>query len=84
MRVGISIDRVSEQISTDIGEKDGQNLIDTSSADVLSGGNCFKWFSVTALAQGLFLCSSPASRIAMKTVTCIALFLASLVFLKWQ
>jgi len=40
-QVVICIDRVSEQISTDSGKKDGQNLTDVGSAAVLSGGICF-------------------------------------------
>ena len=40
-KVVSSIDRVSEQISTDSGKKDGQNLTDVGSATVLPGGICF-------------------------------------------
>jgi hypothetical protein len=42
--VVISIDGVSEQISTDSGKKDGQNLTDVGSAAALSGGICLRGF----------------------------------------
>ena len=70
-QVVIYIDRVREQISTDSGIKDGQNLSDACSVAVRVGGKCFKWFPVTALVRGLFFCSCPSFRIAMKTVTCM-------------
>ena len=71
----ISIDRVSEQISTDSGEKDGQNLSDAGSSGVLSGGIALKWFSVTALVLGLFLGSFPDFRVIMKTLTGVMSFI---------
>jgi hypothetical protein len=71
----ICIDQVSEQISTDIGKKDGQNLSGASSAGVLSGGIALKWFSVTALVLGLFLGSSLDFRVTMKTLMCVMSFI---------
>jgi len=67
----IKIDRIVEQFRTDSGEKDGQNLSDACSVAVRVGAKCFKWFPVTALVLGLFLCSCPSFRIAMGTVTCM-------------
>lgn len=71
----IFIDQVSEQISTDIGKKDGQNLSDAGSSGVLSGGIAFKGFSVTALVLGLFLGSFPDFRVIMKTLTGVMSFI---------
>ena len=71
----ICIDHVSEQISTDIGKKDEQNLSDAGSSDVLSGGIAFKGFSVTALVLGLFLGSFPDFRVIKKTLTGVMSFI---------
>jgi len=74
-QVVICIDHVSEQISTDIGKKDEQNLSDAGSSDVLSGGIAFKGFSVTALVLGLFLGSFPDFRVIKKTLTGVMSFI---------